>query len=129
MAAHSLLSCILFAVCLYFPALSVASIWPLPSSMSLSGPPLPISPVFTFKTSSNSGVLKRGITRYLEIIVRQIETKDHFEPRTNDKALSELFLSVSTDDETLQPDTCYRYILKISNGQASIEAKTPYGAL
>lgn len=129
MPAHSMLSCIFFAVFLYFAALSVASIWPLPSSMSLSGPPLLISPVFTFKTSSNSGVLKRGITRYLEIILRQTNTKDHFESRANDKALSELFLSVSTDDETLQPVTCYSYTLTISNGQASIKAKTPYGAL
>lgn len=129
MPAHSMLSCIFFAVFLYFPALSVASIWPLPSSISLSGPPLLISPVFTFKTSSNSGVLKRGITRYLEIILRQTNTKDHFESRANDKALSELFLSVSTDDETLQPVTCYSYTLTISNGQASIKAKTPYGAL
>ena len=97
--------------------------------MSLSGPPLRISPVFTFKTSSNSGVLKRGITRYLEIILRQTNTKDHFERRANDKALNELFLSVSTDDETLQPGTCYSYTLTIGNGQASIKAKTPYGAL
>ena len=106
-----------------------ASVWPLPTSIYLSGAPLPISPVFTFKTSSTSGVLKRGITRYLEIILQQIvgENVDHH-LRAN-QTLSELVLSVRSDNESLQVDTSYWYILKVSNGKASIEAKTPYGAL
>ena len=107
-----------------------ASVWPLPLSIYyLSGPPLPISPVFTFKTSSTSGVLKRGITRYLEIILQEIagENVDHH-LRAN-QTLSELVLSVRSDNESLQVDTSYGYILKVSNGKASIEAKTPYGAL
>ena len=88
-----------------------------------------LSPVFTFKTSSTSDVLKRGITRYLEIILQQIvgENVDHH-LRAN-QTLSELVLSVRSDNESLQVDTSYWYILKVSNGKASIEAKTPYGAL
>ena len=106
-----------------------ASVWPLPTSIYLSGAPLPISPVFTFKTSSTSVVLKRGITRYLEIILQQVvgENVDHH-LRAN-QTLSEIVLSVRSDNESLQVDTSYWYILKVSNGKASIEAKTPYGAL
>ncbi|XP_068715024.1 uncharacterized protein [Montipora foliosa] len=130
MTVFSLLYCIVFAIFLHFPSNSKTSIiWPLPASISLSGPPLPVSPVFTFKTSSTSGVLKRGITRYLEIILQQIEKKNHLDPRANDEALSELFLIVSSDSESLQADTSYNYTLKLSKGQASIESKTPYGAL
>lgn len=117
----------LFSVSLFVN--SNASVWPLPTSIYLSGPPLPISPVFTFKTSSTSGVLKRGITRYLEIILQQIvgENVDHH-LRAN-QTLSELVLSVRSYNESLQVDTSYGYTLKVSNGKASIEAKTPYGAL
>ena len=108
---------------------SEASIWPLPASVYLSGPPLPISPVFTFKTSSSSGVLKRGMTRYLEIILQQIGNKNVDYPRDRNQTLSELVLKVRSDNESLRVDTSYWYILEVSNGQASIEAKTPYGAL
>lgn len=108
---------------------SNASIWPLPSSLSLSGAPLPISSVFTFKTSSTSGVLKRGMTRYLEIIQRQLGTKSKAHSRADDQNLSELVVTVGSDNESLHVDTSYRYMLKISSGQANIEAKTPYGAL
>ena len=117
----------LFTICLSVN--SNASVWPLPASIYLSGPPLPISPVFIFKTSSTSGVLKRGITCYLEIILQEIagENVDHH-LRAN-QTLRELVLSVRSDNESLQVDTSYGYILKVSNGKASIEAKTPYGAL
>lgn len=109
--------------------ISNASIWPLPASISLSGPPIPISPVFTFKTSSTSGVLKRGMTRYLEIIQQQIGDSNVDYPGASNQTLSELVLKVRSDNESLHVDTSYWYILEISNGQASIEAKTPYGAL
>ncbi|XP_073228638.1 uncharacterized protein [Porites lutea] len=117
----------LFSVSLFVN--SNASVWPLPTSIYLSGPPLPISPVFTFKTSSTSGVLKRGITRYLEIILQQIVGGNVDNHLRANQTLSELVLSVRSDNESLQVDTSYWYILKVSNGKASIEAKTPYGAL
>ena len=130
MAAHSLLFLILVSIFLCFPCKQCkASVWPLPSSLSLSGPPLPISPVFVFKTSSTSGVLKRGMTRYLEIILQQIGDKNLLNLRANDQNLGELVLTVQNDNESLHVDTSYWYMLKVSNGQASIEAKTPYGAL
>lgn len=109
--------------------ISNALIWPLPASVSLAGPPLPVSPVFTFKTSSSSGVLKRGITRYLEIILPQIRNVNVDYPLRSNQTLSELVLEVRSDNESLHVDTSYWYILEISNGKASIEAKTPYGAL
>ena len=127
MAAYSLFFFILVSIFLCFP--SKASIWPLPSSISLSGPPLSISPVFVFKTSSTSGVLKRGMTRFLEIILQQIGDKKVVNLRANDQTLGELVLTVQNDNESLHVDTSYWYMLKVSNGQASIEAKTPYGAL
>ena len=109
--------------------ISNALIWPLPASVSLAGPPLPVPPVFTFKTSSSSGVLKRGITRYLEIILPQIRNANVDYSLRSNQTLSELVLEVRSDNESLHVDTSYWYILEISNGKASIEAKTPYGAL
>lgn len=47
----------------------------------------------------------------------------------SDQTLDELVLEVRSDDESLHVDTSYWYILKISDGQAHIEAETPYGAL
>ena len=127
MREHSLLLFSLASISLCW--ISNASIWPLPVSISLSGPPVPISPVFTFKTSSTSGVLKRGMTRYLEIILQQIGGSNVDYPGASNQTLSELVLKVRSDNESLHVDTSYWYILEISNGQASIEAKTPYGAL
>ena len=105
------------------------SLWPLPASVTASGTPLPISPVFTIHTSSSSGVVKRGITRYLEIILRQIGGNKAKYPSEGSETLDELVLNVRSDDESLRVDTSYWYILKIGDGQANIEAKTPYGAL
>ena len=127
MREHSLLLFSLASISLCW--ISNASIWPLPASISLSGPPVPISPVFTFKTSSTSGVLKRGMTRYLEIIQQQIRDSNVDYPGASNQTLSELVLKVRSDNESLHVDTSYWYILEISNGQASVEAKTPYGAL
>ena len=45
------------------------------------------------------------------------------------ESLKELVLEVRSDDESLRVDTSYWYILKVTDGQAHIEAKTPYGAL
>ena len=50
-------------------------------------------------------------------------------PSEKSETLNELVLNVRSDEEVLRVDTSYRYMLKISNGQANIEAKTPYGAL
>ena len=105
------------------------SIWPVPASISVSGPPLPISPVFVFKTTSTSGVLKRGITRYLEIILQQVGDNKVAHLRESSESLNELVLEVHSDNESLHVDTSYWYMLKVSDGQAHIEAKTPYGAL
>ena len=105
------------------------SIWPVPASISVSGPPLPISPAFVFKTTSTSGVLKRGITRYLEIILQQVGDNKMTHPRESSESLNELALEVHSENESLDVDTSYWYMLKVSGGQAHIEAKTPYGAL
>ncbi|KAL9959394.1 hypothetical protein ACROYT_G032716 [Oculina patagonica] len=105
------------------------TLWPVPASISASGPPLPISPAFVFKTSSNSGVLKRGITRYLEIILQQVGENKMARLLESNDTLNELVLEVRSDDESLGVDTSYWYILEIKDGQAHIEAKTPYGAL
>ncbi|KAJ7377885.1 hypothetical protein OS493_025779 [Desmophyllum pertusum] len=51
---------------------SNTSLWPVPAFVSLSGAPLPISRAFVFTTSSGSSVLKRGMIRYLEIILQQV---------------------------------------------------------
>lgn len=105
------------------------SVWPVPASVSVSGPPLPISPTFVFKTTSTSGVLKRGITRYLEIILQQVGDNKMAHLRGSSENLNELVLEVRSDNESLHVDTSYWYMLKVSDGQAHIEAKTPYGAL
>ena len=105
------------------------SIWPVPASISISGPPLPISPAFVFKTTSTSGVLKRGMTRYLEIILQQVGDNKMTHPRESSESLNELVLEVRSENESLNVDTSYWYMLKVSDGQAHIEAKTPYGAL
>ena len=47
----------------------------------------------------------------------------------SNETLNELVLEVRSDDESLRVDTSYWYILEIKDGQAHIEAKTPYGAL
>lgn len=104
-------------------------LWPVPASISVSGPPLPISPAFVFKTSSGSGVLKRGITRYLEIILQQVGENKVAHLLGSNETLNELVLEVLNDSEMLNVDTSYWYILEIKDGQAHIEAKTPYGAL
>ena len=49
--------------------------------------------------------------------------------RKSSESLNELVLEVHSDNESLRVDTSYWYILKVSDGQAHIEAKTPYGAL
>ena len=49
--------------------------------------------------------------------------------RESNETLNELDLEVRSDNESLYVDTSYWYILKVSDGQARIEAKTPYGAL
>lgn len=105
------------------------TLWPVPASVSLSGPPLPISPAFAFKTMSSSGVLKRGITRYLEIILQQVGDNKMAHLRESNETLNELVLEVRSDNESLHVDTSYWYTLKVSDGQAHIEAKTPYGVL
>lgn len=69
------------------------------------------------------------MTRYLEIILQQIGNKNLVNLRANDQNLGELVLTVQNDSESLHVDTSYWYTLKVSSGQASIEAKTPYGAL
>ena len=113
------------------PTLDAVSntLWPLPASVISSGPPLVISPAFVIQTSSSSGVVKRGITRYLEIILRQIGGNHMQNPSGKSETLNELVLNVRSDEEVLRVDTSYWYMLNISNGQANIEAKTPYGAL
>ena len=45
------------------------------------------------------------------------------------KSLNELVVEVRSDNESLLVDTSYWYMLKVSDGQAHIDAKTPYGAL
>jgi len=69
------------------------------------------------------------MTRYLEIILQQIGNKNVDYPRDRNQTLSELVLKVRSDNASLRVDTSYWYILEVSNGQASIEAMTPYGAL
>lgn len=49
--------------------------------------------------------------------------------RGSSENLNELVLEVRSDNESLHVDTSYWYMLKVSDGQAHIEAKTPYGAL
>lgn len=105
------------------------SVWPVPTSISASGQPLPISPAFVFKTTSTSAVLKRGITRYLEIILQQTGDNKMTNLHESSESLNELVLEVRSDDESLRVDTSYWYVLKVTDGQAHIEAKTPYGAL
>ena len=105
------------------------TLWPLPASVISSRPPLVISPAFVIQTSSSSSVVKRGITRYLEIILRQIGGNHMQNPSGKSETLNELVLNVRSDEEVLRVDTSYWYMLNISNGQANIEAKTPYGAL
>lgn len=105
------------------------TVWPIPASIKLSGGPLPISPAFVFNTSSSSGVLKRGMTRYLEIILQHVDEGKMTHLLESDETLNQLVLEVHSDDESLRVDTSYWYILEIKDGQAHIEAKTPYGAL
>lgn len=49
--------------------------------------------------------------------------------RGSSESLNELVLEVRSDNEGLHVDTSYWYMLKVSDGQGHIEAKTPYGAL
>lgn len=49
--------------------------------------------------------------------------------RESNETLNELVLEVRSDNESLHVDTSYWYILKVSDDQAYIQAKTPYGAL
>ena len=50
-------------------------------------------------------------------------------PRESSESLNQLVLEVRSENESLHVDTSYWYMLKVSGGQAQIEAKTPYGAL
>ena len=105
------------------------TLWPLPASVTASGPRLSVSPAFVIQTSSKSGVVKRGITSYLEIILRKIGGNQVHNPSEKSETLTELVLNVRSDAEILSVETSYWYMLNITNGQAYIEAKTPYGAL
>lgn len=107
------------------------SVWPLPQQISSSGGPFPISPAFSITTNSKSGVLARGITRYLEIITRQIGVLDQANESFNgiDESLTILVVTVDKDDETLSSETSYHYSLNVETGKAQIMADSPYGAL
>ncbi|EDO29436.1 predicted protein [Nematostella vectensis] len=105
------------------------TLWPLPRELEASGGPLPLSLAFTIQTSSESEILARGITRYLEIITTHLHTAAR--SRVNgSKELEVLRISVKSDDESLNEGTSYEYSLSFDSGpQATLTALTPYGAL
>ena len=112
-------------------ATAADTLWPIPQHISGSGGPFPVSLTFSILSSSKSEVLERGITRYLEIITRDISLPDQTNevPHSSGESLELLQVNVASDNESLSLKTSYRYNLTVTAGKAQIDAASPYGAL
>ena len=110
---------------------SADTLWPIPQRISGTGGPFPVSPAFGILSSSKSDVLERGITRYLEIITREISLPDQANEVTfnSGESLELLLVNVASDNENLSLETSYQYNLSVTAGKAQIDAASPYGAL
>lgn len=120
---ESLLKYVLLSCCI--PSVISNTLWPIPSSVSLSGKPYAVSSALSFKTKSKSTILERGITRYLKYIDINSAAKN-----ADDSMLKVVEINVDTDNELLTIDTSYRYNIAFNASDSLvISADTPYGAL
>lgn len=114
------------------------TLWPLPKTISANGPEFPISRAFTIDSSATSGVLKRGLVRYQEIIAKTLARGDsfvRFGPHDQTASLVKLVVEVAQDNDTLIDNTTdYSYKLTFLAGSHSpdtafLSAVSPFGAL
>ena len=100
-------------------------LWPLPRSVTTGGPALvPLSPFFSFTTSSPSARLARAMARYSSIISLNEEG--------GPVQLEEATIAVASADESLNSSTSYAYTLSFDAAASSavqISADTIYGAM
>ncbi|KAA0173469.1 hypothetical protein FNF27_05109 [Cafeteria roenbergensis] len=100
-------------------------LWPLPRSVTTGGPALvPLSPFFSFTTSSPSARLARAMARYSSIISLNEEG--------GPVQLEEATIAVASADESLNSSTSYAYSLSFDAAASSavqISADTIYGAM
>lgn len=95
--------------------------------MDLSGEPFAISSALVIQTSSKSGILGRGINRYVKYIEINREERRN---EVDDQMLKVVKINVKTDNETLGIDSSYRYTIDFrASDTLDISADTPYAAL
>ncbi|KAJ2001389.1 Glucosamine-6-phosphate isomerase (Glucosamine-6-phosphate deaminase) (GNPDA) (GlcN6P deaminase) [Coemansia thaxteri] len=114
-------------------SVAVATVWPIPAvyTSGLSNTAAPSVQIMAWYTTSS--ILSGAIARYNEIIGNEAFTApaDYMNGApVTDGSIIGLSVSVTSSDETLTLDTDESYTLDVpTTGQASLTAKTVYGAL
>lgn len=99
-------------------------VWPPPQSMTVGGPPLPMSREFVITSAhQGSSILDEAISRFTSLAAKTAMAG-------SSAGLRELKVVVANEDERLNADTDYSYTLTISaDGTAMASAQSVYGAI
>ena len=109
-------------------------VWPIPQQMTAAGPPLGLSPDFSFRILSEplgvappgGGVLTRGVARYMALLAQKPPSADV--QRRADQLTSCTVRAISASEE-LRGDTSVNHTLSVSPATCAIVADTVYGCL
>ena len=109
-------------------------VWPIPQQMTAAGPPLGLSPDFSFRilseplgaAPSGGGVLTRGVARYMALLAPKPPSAD-VQHRADQ--LSSCTVRAISASEVLRGNTSVNHTLSVSPGTCAIVADTVYGCL